>query len=58
VLTLCFVHGMHLNPRYCRFVKSKIINQKAIIDAGVHSTHVQPIRCDFKLGSMERSIHH
>jgi hypothetical protein len=26
-----------------------------VIDAGAHSEHVQIIRCDFKLGSVERS---
>jgi hypothetical protein len=27
-----------------------------VIDAGIHSEHVQVIRGDFKLGSVERSI--
>jgi hypothetical protein len=29
-----------------------------VIDAGVNSEHVQVVRCDFKPGSVERSIHH
>jgi hypothetical protein len=29
-----------------------------VIDAGIHSKHVQGIKCDFKSGSVERSIHH
>jgi hypothetical protein len=28
-----------------------------VIDVGAHSAHVQVIRCDFKPGSAERSIH-
>jgi hypothetical protein len=30
----------------------------AVVHAGTHSEHVQVIRCDFKPGSGERSIHH
>jgi hypothetical protein len=29
-----------------------------VIDVGTHSEHVQVIKCDFKPGSVERSIHH
>jgi hypothetical protein len=29
-----------------------------VVDASTHCNHVQVIKCDFKLGSVERSIHH
>jgi hypothetical protein len=29
-----------------------------VIDAGIHSEHVQVIRCDFKPGSVKRSAYH
>jgi hypothetical protein len=28
------------------------------VDTSTHSKHVQVIKCDFKPGSVERSIHH